>query len=135
CGSRVSRVSPSISGMLMSLRMRSTLGFSSRRASASTPLCANTNVNRPSRICRRKRCVMSSSRSGSSSTTRILVDIQAPVGSAPGGVDGQHDDELGELAALGLDRQAAAVLLDDDVVTDGEAEPGALPGRLGGEKG
>jgi hypothetical protein len=53
----------------------------------------------------------------------------------PWAVEGQHDDELGELAALGVDRQAAAVLLDDDVVTDGEAEAGALPGRLGREEG
>src|SRR5437762_12894892 len=108
--------------MLMSLSTRSTLGCSLSRASASTPLCANRKSKRPSLIWRRKRCRISSSRSGSSSTTRILVDMMAPVG--------QDDDELGEPSALGLDRQAAAVAFDDDVVADRQPQAGALAGGL-----
>ncbi len=46
----------------------------------------------------------------------------------------QHDPELGEFAGLGLDLDRAAVLLDDDVVAEREAETGAFAGRLGGEE-
>src|SRR5262245_18120657 len=69
---------------------------------------------------------MSSFKSGSSSTTRILVSIGTP--------DGQHDHELGESSRLRLDRHLAAVQPDDDVVADREAEAGPLSGRLGREK-
>src|SRR4051794_37028065 len=112
--------------MLMSLRTRSTSGCAVSCASASTPLCANRKSKRPSLIWRRKRCRISSSRSGSSSTTRILVGMVTP---------GQHDDELGELASLGLDRETAAVPLDEDIVGDRQAEAGALARGLGGEEG
>src|SRR6201990_120516 len=47
----------------------------------------------------------------------------------------QRDDELGKNAGLGFDIDPAAMLLDDDVVSHGEAEPRSFPGRLGGEEG
>src|SRR5205085_1214019 len=47
----------------------------------------------------------------------------------------QPYDELGEGARLALDHDRAAMLLRDDVVADRQTEPGALPGRLGGEEG
>src|SRR6185436_16651248 len=128
--------------MLMSLSTRSMSGCSLRRVSASTPLCAKTKSKRFSRICRLKRCRISSSRSGSSSTTRILVDMIRPAGLAGGRLVGVHrraaarqlDDELRETPAFGLDAQAPLVLPDDDVLADGEPEPGALTRGLGGEK-
>src|SRR5262249_48164806 len=43
---------------------------------------------------------------------------------------GQSNDDLGELAGLRVDLDRATMLLDDDVVTDGEPEPGSLSGRL-----
>ena len=43
--------------------------------------------------------------------------------------------ELSELAGLCLDLDRPSMLLDDDVVTDGEAEAGALAGWLGCEEG
>lgn len=48
---------------------------------------------------------------------------------------GESDDEFGELTGGGVYLQAAAMLLHDDVVTDGEAEAGAFAGGLGGEEG
>src|SRR5262249_17564169 len=42
--------------------------------------------------------------------------------------------ELAVFANLAFDRNAAAVLLRDDVVADRQAKAGALPGRLGGEE-
>src|SRR5690349_8745450 len=46
----------------------------------------------------------------------------------------QADDELGELSRLAVDVDAAAVLLDDDVVAHRQPKPGAFAGRLGGEE-
>src|ERR1700722_1188277 len=46
----------------------------------------------------------------------------------------QDDDELRERARLGLDLDPAAVLLDDDIVTHRQTEPGAFAGRLGREE-
>ena len=43
----------------------------------------------------------------------------------------QNDPKLGELARLRVDLNRPAMLLDDDVVTDREAKPGAFSGRLG----
>ena len=47
----------------------------------------------------------------------------------------QLDDELGECAFLRLRADTAAVLVGHDVVADGEPQPRALAGGLGGEKG
>src|SRR5262249_34090310 len=47
----------------------------------------------------------------------------------------QGNDELGELAGLGVNVDPAAMLLDDDVIGHREAEPRAFPGWLGGQKG
>ena len=69
---RSSSVRPSISGMLISERMTVMSLCSSSFRRACTPFCANSNVSSFSRICLRKRCLMRTSRSGSSSTTRIL---------------------------------------------------------------
>src|SRR5262245_66393272 len=67
---------------------------------------------------------MSSLRSGSSSTTRILAGgIGTPVG--------QRDDEFGERPRVGLHDHLAAVAADDDVVADREAQTGALACGLG----
>src|SRR3984957_13826018 len=71
--SRASRVSPSITGMLMSSSIRSTSGSAASNSSASSPCCAKRKTNSPSRIWRRKRCRMSDSKSASSSTARILA--------------------------------------------------------------
>jgi hypothetical protein len=68
----VSSVNPSITGMLMSLRTRSMARSWSIIWSASAPLPANLNSNRFSLISLRNRWRISTSRSGSSSTTRIL---------------------------------------------------------------
>src|SRR5271165_2653040 len=46
----------------------------------------------------------------------------------------QINSELGKLAELAVDGDRTAVLLHNDVVADRQAEPGALAGRLGGEK-
>src|SRR6185312_1286836 len=64
-------VSPSITGMLMSSRIKSMSGSASSFVSASSPLPANVKTNSPPRICLRNRWVISSSKSGSSSTARI----------------------------------------------------------------
>ena len=42
--------------------------------------------------------------------------------------------EFGELAGLGIDLYRPAMLLDDDVVTDGQAEPSPFTGRFGREE-
>ena len=42
----------------------------------------------------------------------------------------QNDPKFGELAGLCIDLYRPAMLLDDDVVTDGQAEPGPFTGRL-----
>ena len=42
----------------------------------------------------------------------------------------ENDPKFGELAGLGIDLYRPAMLLDDDVVTDGQAEPGPFTGRL-----
>ena len=72
---RVSKVSPSISGMLMSLRMMSKFFFSSISCNASNPLCAKVNSYSPLRIFLRKYWVSSISRSCSSSTLKIFIAI------------------------------------------------------------
>ena len=43
----------------------------------------------------------------------------------------QNNFDLCELAGLRIDLNRPAMLLDDDVVTDGEAKPGAFSGGLG----
>src|SRR6187397_2644406 len=47
----------------------------------------------------------------------------------------QDDADLGEGAGLRIDLDRSSMLLDHDVVADGEAEAGAFAGRLGGEEG
>src|SRR5262249_18800096 len=42
----------------------------------------------------------------------------------------QHHSDFGEFAWFSKDLDRAAMLLDDDVVTDGETKPGTLSGRL-----
>src|SRR5438094_9615499 len=71
--SRASKVRPSITGMLMSSNKRSMSGSADSIASASAPLRAKRKTNSCSRTWRRKRWVSSSSKSGSSSTARILA--------------------------------------------------------------
>jgi hypothetical protein len=46
----------------------------------------------------------------------------------------QDDPELGELAGLRIDLNRPAMLLDDDVVADREAKPGAFASWLGCEE-
>jgi hypothetical protein len=46
----------------------------------------------------------------------------------------QNDLELTKLAGLRIDFYRPAMLLNDDVVTDGEAEAGSFSRRLGGEE-
>ena len=43
----------------------------------------------------------------------------------------ENDPKFGELAGLRIDLYRPAMLLDDDVVTNGQAEPGPFTGRLG----
>src|SRR5262245_8420927 len=43
----------------------------------------------------------------------------------------QHNPDLGELAGLCVNLNCARMLLDDDVMADGEAEASALSGRFG----
>ena len=51
-----------------------------------------------------------------------------------GGYARQNDPDFSELSGLRIDLNRSVMLLRDDVVTDGEAEPGAFPGRLGRKK-
>src|ERR1700724_18597 len=87
---------------------------------------ANSMVNRLARRSRRNCCRNSTSTSGSSSTTRmsrftrvLLIDEGRP---------GAREDnpEFGELAGLRIDLNRPAVLLDDDVVTNGQAKSSSL---------
>src|SRR5262245_19186322 len=50
------------------------------------------------------------------------------------GSAGQNYPDFGELARLSVDLDCARMLLDDDVVADGEAEAGAFSRRLGREE-
>src|ERR1700733_8040849 len=43
----------------------------------------------------------------------------------------QYDSKFGEFAGLGVDLYGSAVLLDDDVMTDGQAQSGSFTGGLG----
>ena len=43
----------------------------------------------------------------------------------------QNDPKFGELTGLRIDLYRPAMLLDDDVVTDGKTEPSSFTGRLG----
>ena len=72
---RARRVSPSISGILISERTISISGLECRTERASSPFLANKKSYSPLRILRRKYCFMSSSRGASSSTLRILTAI------------------------------------------------------------
>jgi hypothetical protein len=47
---------------------------------------------------------------------------------------GQNNPDFGELARLRIDLDCARMLLDDDVVADGEAKAGAFSRRLGREE-
>ena len=54
----------------------------------------------------------------------------------PAAVRGRTNPDLGELAGLQSSTPIdPGMLLHDDVVTDGQAEASALPGRLGREEG
>src|SRR6185369_8492077 len=46
----------------------------------------------------------------------------------------KNDPEFGELTGPGVDLDRSAVLLHDNVVTEGKPEPRPFTGRLGGEK-
>src|SRR6202043_3052572 len=46
----------------------------------------------------------------------------------------QNNPEFGEVARLGVDLYRPAVLLDDDVVTNGQAQPSPFTGRFGREE-
>ena len=46
----------------------------------------------------------------------------------------QNNPKLGELAGLRIDLYRPAMLLDDDVVTDGKAQSGPFTGRFGREE-
>src|SRR5262245_14982513 len=47
---------------------------------------------------------------------------------------GQNNPDFSELAQLRIDFDGAGMLLDDDVMADGEAKAGALSGRFGREE-
>ena len=46
----------------------------------------------------------------------------------------QNDLKFGEFAWLGIDLNRSAMLLDDDIMADGQAKAGAFSGRLGREE-
>ena len=46
----------------------------------------------------------------------------------------QYDPDFGEFARLRMDLNRAAMLLNDDVVADGQTETRAFPGRFGREE-
>src|SRR3954469_10399071 len=139
---------PLIPGMLMSEKTRIRLASSGTviRSSASLAELANLIRNRPERSSRLNCCWKREATSGSSSTTRIRT-LMPRASSACSACEGrirrrvrrrgagQDDRELGELTGLGRDGDLAAVLLHDDVVAQGQAEPGALAGRLRGKEG
>ena len=50
-------------------------------------------------------------------------------------VMGMNDPKFGELAGLRIDLNRPAMLFDDDVVTDGQAQPSPFTGRLGRKEG
>src|SRR6266478_5610934 len=82
---------PSIRGMLISDTTMSTCGCCSIDCSASMPSWANMNCTTPSRICLRNFCRTRASRSGSSSTTRMVAVMRL----APGfsiAIGSDHDD-------------------------------------------
>src|SRR3974390_3747179 len=88
-------------------------------------------VKRPARRSRRNCWRKSSATSGSSSTTRMRRFMRAPTLRQQGCRAGQNNPEFSELAGLGLDFDPAGMLFDDDIVTDGQTEPGALARRFG----
>ena len=47
----------------------------------------------------------------------------------------QNDSDLGEFAGLRVNLDGPRMLLDDDIVADRQAKPGAFASRLGGEEG
>jgi hypothetical protein len=49
----------------------------------------------------------------------------------PGHPSRQYDSKFGERSGLGVDLYGSAVLLDDDVMTDGQAQSGSFTGGLG----
>src|SRR5260221_7847601 len=67
-------------------------------------------------------------------TRTTWLRMRRGASASPVAPPGQRDHELGEPTRLALERQLPAVPLDHDVVADREPEPGALPGRLGGEE-
>src|SRR5262252_6073249 len=93
-------------------------------------------VNRPLRRSCRNRWRKSSSTSGSSSTTRISRRIRSsPISARECRRTRQNNADLSEFAGLRFDLDSPRMLLDNNVVTDREAEPGAFPGGLGREEG
>src|SRR3954464_1838884 len=134
---------PLIPGMLMSEKTRMRLASSGTaiRSSASVAELANLIRKRPERSSRRNCCWNREATSGSSSTTRIRTLMQA-ASSACSACDcgarrrvrrrgaGQDDGELGKLAGFRRDGDLTAVLLDHDVVAQGEAKPRAFAGGL-----
>src|SRR5262249_22776544 len=99
-----------------------------------SPDWENSSVKRPSRRSRRKCARNSISTSGSSSTTRISRFTPTPCLANRGGPARKNDPKLGVHTGLGVDIDRPAMLLDDDIVADGKAKPGALPGSLVCEK-
>ena len=103
---------------------------SAMRWSAMGADCANSIVKRSARRSRRNCCRNRTSTSGSSSTTRMRGS-RAFSGLVKGHTRArQNDPKFGELAGLGIDLYRPPMLLDDDVVTDGKAEPSPFSGRL-----
>ena len=64
----------------------------------------------------------------------LVVDDQDQRAHARGSRARQDDGELRVRARLGRNLDRPAMLLDDDVVAEREAEPGAFAGGLGGEE-
>src|SRR3974390_878095 len=113
------------------MRMIDTPPASAMLWSATGPDCANSMVKRPARRSCRNCCRNSSSTSDSSSTTRIsrLMSVCPRCSRAR-----QNNPKLCKFAGLCVNLDQAAMLLHDDVVTDGEAKPGSFSGRFSSEE-
>src|SRR6476646_5497358 len=123
---------PVIPGMLMSERTRISerSPTSAMHCSAIGADCANSIVKRSARRSRRNCWRNSTSTSASSSTTRISMftpSLPCPLRYPPR----QYDPKFGECSGLGVDLYRSAMLLDDDVMTDGQAQSGSFAGGLG----
>src|SRR5215475_615250 len=96
--------------------------------------CANSMVKRPARRSRRKCCRNSISTSGSSSTTRIRSFTRVLLSCQYCCLAWKNDAKFGVFSSGSVDIDRSAVLFDDDVVADREAQPRALARGLGGEE-